>query len=294
MAVFVSILQLIRWPNLIFVVLAQVLFYGCVLPVTSGPEQDLSGVLFAWLVAASICIPAAGYIINDLYDVEIDRVNKPHRVFIGDRVSKPLAWGMYGFLNVAGLVFSLIVSAKLQNWWIAGLNTVAIGLLWMYSFRLKKKLLSGNFVVSALTAWSILIIPVAAGLTEFLLFHGLLYSSFAFILSLVREVVKDLEDMPGDATAGCETLPLLFGTRMAKLFAVVWLIVLVLLVLLVQIQIAWWPVIFYAAATVQLPLMYCMNKLTRAQTPQQYHRLSSLLKWVMLMGILSMLFYLKI
>ena len=121
-----------------------------------------------------------------------------------------------------------------------------------------------------------------------------LYSGFAFIISLVREVVKDIEDMEGDERYGCRTLPIVWGIQAAKIFAGVWLVVLIALLVIVQfyvLQMGWWWGAVYCIFLIILPLLFILRKLFSATVPADYHRMSSFIKWVMLTGILSMIFF---
>jgi 4-hydroxybenzoate polyprenyltransferase len=121
-----------------------------------------------------------------------------------------------------------------------------------------------------------------------------LYSGFAFIISLVREVVKDIEDMEGDEKYGCRTLPIVWGVPAAKIFAAVWLVVIIAMLVIVQfyvLQMGWWWSALFCILLIILPLLYVLRKLYTAQVPADYHRLSSLIKWAMLTGILSMIFF---
>jgi 4-hydroxybenzoate polyprenyltransferase len=133
-------------------------------------------------------------------------------------------------------------------------------------------------------------------------FHGALsrvykftvvYASFAFIISLVREVIKDMEDMEGDARYGCRTMPLVWGLNAAKFFCVSWLSILVAALIFLQfyvLQFRWWFTILYSCFGVIYPILRMLKKLSRATEPAQFHQLSLIIKSIMMMGILSMIF----
>ena len=121
-----------------------------------------------------------------------------------------------------------------------------------------------------------------------------LYAGFAFIISLVREVVKDIEDMPGDARYGCHTMPIVWGVTGAKIFTATWLIVLItslIIILAYILPFGWKLAALYCAAGIIFPLLYILRKLVSATGTNDFHRLSNLLKLAMLTGILSMLFF---
>lgn len=256
-------------------------------------QQAVPLLPFGLIVAASVLIAAAGYVINDYYDVSIDHINKPEKVVIGKAVSTRRAVFFYFFLNAGGLLASVRVSLLVDNGWIAVLNGLAILLLWLYSAFLKKALLIGNLVVSALTAWTLFVLFVASPHTShlFLQVTGL-FAGFAFMLSLIREMVKDIEDVRGDAAAHATTLPLVQGVEAAKRWAYVCLLITGVGVIIVLRHVKWWPVTLYGTLAILFPLFLTFQNLKLAKVARDYHRVSLLLKLVMLAGILSMLFFL--
>jgi 4-hydroxybenzoate polyprenyltransferase len=119
-----------------------------------------------------------------------------------------------------------------------------------------------------------------------------LYGGFAFVISLIREVVKDMEDMEGDNSYGCKTMPIMWGVPAAKVFAGVWLVVLIGAIALIQVYAlysAWWWSGIYSLFLLIVPLIIILKKLFKAQTSTAFHEISSMIKWVMLLGILSMM-----
>ena len=121
-----------------------------------------------------------------------------------------------------------------------------------------------------------------------------LYAGFAFISSLIREAIKDMEDMSGDAKYGCRTLPIVGGINAAKTYVVVWMVVLIGVLLIVQfyaLQFHWWIAVIYSFVFLILPLLYAFRQMFRVKTPAEFNRLSSITKLVMMMGILSMVFF---
>jgi 4-hydroxybenzoate polyprenyltransferase len=304
--------KLIRWLNLFFIALTQVLFYYFILPFVYRDRYDeaireFSQLYFFLLVMASVCIAAGGYIINDYFDLNIDMVNKPSKLIIGKFIKRRWAIVFHIILSFIGFILSVYVGYKLGNFYIPFFNLIAIGALWFYSTVLKKKLLIGNVLISLLTAWVIIVVAVAeykyhyprtipAGdyATPRLLKLSFLYAGFAFVISLIREVVKDIEDMEGDARYGCKTMPVVWGVPVTKVFAGVWLVVLIGTVAILQFYVfhlGWWIAAFYSTVLIIVPLIWVLKKLYEAQTPLQFHRLSSTIKFIMLSGILSMIFF---
>lgn len=309
--------RLIRWPNLVFIVLTQALFYYCiVIPLFNSYEVSpiLTPLLFWSLVAASVLIAAAGYIINDYFDLNIDRVNKPDKLVVDKLIKRRWAIMWHLLLSAAGLVITLWVGWRLFDWHAAlavGINFLCVGALWLYSTTYKRKLLIGNLLISLLTAWTILILYVVnvqswywVKVAEYKINYNkavtnlfkltILYAGFAFIISLIREVVKDMEDMEGDARYGCRTMPIVWGVPVSKVFTAVWIVVLIAALAIVQfymLHFGWWVSAIYGLLFVIAPLIWLLNGLYKANTPAAYHRLSSVIKLVMLAGILSILFF---
>jgi 4-hydroxybenzoate polyprenyltransferase len=302
--------RLIRWPNLVFIFLTQELFYYFILlpsfrifqPAGSAYIPKLNPTLFYLLSAASILIAAAGYAINDYFDLNIDRVNKPKRMVVEKVIKRRWTILWHWILSGIGLGLSVYVSWKVRNPIIAAANLGCVILLWFYSTTFKRKLLIGNIIISLLTAWVILVLFVCeARITTDRAYHeissrlfkyAIVYASFAFIISLVREVVKDIEDRDGDEKYGCRTMPIVWGVNVAKVFAGTWLGVLIGALIIFQfyvLQKAWWQLILYSILLIDLPCVWLLRKLYTAQTKEQYHMLSNVIKAVMLSGILSMI-----
>jgi 4-hydroxybenzoate polyprenyltransferase len=166
--------------------------------------------------------------------------------------------------------------------------------------------LIGNIIVSLLTAWVILVLylcefrfhrfvdPVYHSLLARVYKFAILYASFAFIISLVREAIKDMEDIEGDAQAACKTMPIVWGLNASKIFAATWIIVLIMALVVVQfyvLQFRWWWTIIYTFLFIIAPLIRLLSRLRTAITSADFHELSSLVKMIMLTGILSMIFF---
>jgi 4-hydroxybenzoate polyprenyltransferase len=182
-------------------------------------------------------------------------------------------------------------------------------LLFAYSISLKKKLLVGNILISVLTSWVIFVCFLCyyrtfycsncdrsewQSLINRFMRISFLYAGFAFIISLIREVVKDMEDMEGDKKYGCKTIPISWGIPASKVFVAVWLVVLIGMISIVQIyvwQLGWYWSAAYTVLLILVPLLWILRKLYRAQVPKDYHQLSTVIKLVMLAGLLSMIFF---
>lgn len=296
-----AFLRLVRWPNLVFIVLTQTLFYFCIyLPLY---PQPLLGKLLL-LVAASVFIAAAGYIINDYFDINIDQVNKPD-VNVVDRIIHR-RWAIIWHLTLSfvGVVLTALAVGR-PYWYLVLANLGCVALLWLYSTSFKRQLLIGNVVISLLTAWTILVlffalsnpanaVGTADGTSVKFFRLAFLYGGFAFIISLVREAIKDMEDLEGDQRYGCKTLPVVAGIRTTKIYAATWLTVLMATLAILQayvLQFGWWAAVLYSFLFVIVPLFWTLQKLRQATAKADYTLLSGATKWIMLAGILSMVFF---
>jgi 4-hydroxybenzoate polyprenyltransferase len=193
---------------------------------------------FIFICLASVLIAAAGYIINDYFDLNIDQVNKPGKVVVNVLINRRWVIFWHMFLSLLGLFFTVSALPIAQYWHLVLANLASIVLLWFYSTNFKKQLLIGNIVISLLTAWVIAIIFLSkypftvselmtADQDEIHFFRlTVVYTCFAFVISLIREVIKDMEDMEGDRKYGCRTMPIVWGLNASKVFVAVWIVVL--------------------------------------------------------------------
>ncbi len=300
--------RLVRWQNLCFIALTQVLFYFCVFFPTIYVEDILyHPILFYLLVAASVLIAAAGYIINDYFDIQIDSINKPEKMVVNKFIKRRWAIVWHWVLSLLGIAISFYVSYKIGVWSIFLINSFTVVLLWMYSVLFKKKLLIGNLIIAALTAWVILVLYFFIG-ADFFLMKGfflaegnfnirrlfkftMLYASFAFITTIIREVIKDMEDMEGDRRYDCKTIPIVWGVPASKVFVGVWIVVTIAAmfgIILYAWQSGWWVSLAYILFLILLPLCYLLSKMFKAVSIKDYHQLSNIIKLIMLAGIVSM------
>lgn len=304
-----AFIKMVRLPNLIFIALTQVLFYECIIrpildPQTITPAIGRISLLF--LVLSSVFIAAAGYIINDYFDINIDQVNKPRQNVIDSIVSRRWAMLWHMIISGAGVLFSIYVFIRTSLWYIPLASLGCVFLLFVYSLSLKQKLLIGNVLISLLTAWVIMVLflsearlsaaisPEQLNASHKIIRLGLLYSAFAFIISLIREAIKDMEDIEGDRRYGCQTMPIRWGMNASKVYVALWLVVLIILVIVTQAYVSqfrwWWPNL-YSTVLIIFPLGYIFYQLFKASGPRQFHQLSSITKLVMLTGILSIIFF---
>ncbi|HYG02339.1 MAG TPA: geranylgeranylglycerol-phosphate geranylgeranyltransferase [Chryseosolibacter sp.] len=274
--VIVSFIRLTRVWNLFIIALSQYV-----------TALMLIGVHTMWdwrllvLVASTVSIAAGGYIINDYYDVKIDLVNKPERVVIGRDITRRYAMLSHTLLSFFGVGLGLIL-----DWRIGAINLASAFLLWWYSNDLKRQPFIGNFVVALMTAIAVMIVDALYTTGNVLI---LSYAMFAFFMTLVREIIKDLEDLKGDHTFGCRTLPIVWGLRRTKLFIYAILILFGFVVIVVNRLFTGLP-LYYFLIFLFPPLLFLAYRLTKADTRKEFAWLSSFCKVIMLLGILSLAF----
>lgn len=276
---FSGILKLVRWPNLLMIIICQYLGAIFLIGPSANYLQFFGDLELAMICLGTISIAAAGYIINDYYDVKIDYINKPDRVVVGNVLKRRSAMFIHLGLNAIGVIVGAMVSLK-----VGFINMMAAIWLWGYSNQLKRMPFVGNFSVALLTGLSIAIIEIHYRSGNNLVY---IYSIFAFFISLIREILKDIEDLKGDQTFGCKTLPVIWGTRNTKtiLFVLIFIFILCLLQILKGIKS---QNIYLYFVIMIFPALLFVYRLWSADTKRQFRQLSSFLKLVMLSGILSM------
>ncbi len=269
-------LRLTRFWNLLIIGLAQYFAAGFLI----GHEKIWDVHLF-FLALSTVIIAAAGYIINDYYDVKIDLINKPERVVIGKEVARRYALLFHSLLCMAGVALGFLL-----NWRIGAINFMAAFLLWWYSNDLKRQPFIGNFVVAMLTGLSIFLVNVLYQIHQPMV---ILYALFAFAMTLVREIIKDAEDLKGDNTFGCRTLPIVWGIRKTKFFLFGLLVVFFVGIVAINqfyVQLPMW----YFLIFLFVPLVLLVVRLVRADTKKDFYRLSQWCKVILVLGIASMVF----
>lgn len=298
--------RLIRLPNLFFIALTQALFQFCIfypLYRHAIPDNDLLN--FILLCAASLFIAAAGYVINDYFDINIDEVNKPHKMVVDKIIHRRWAIAWHFIFSITGIVLTALGLSVLEKWYLILANIFCVAILWFYSTKFKKALLVGNIIIALLAAWSILFIffsklsvsnAIEPGtFSQPKLFRfAFLYAGFAFVTTLIREAIKDIEDLKGDLKYGCRTMPIAWGVNATKVYIAVWMIVLIIMLIVIQVyilQFKWWWAVVYGVVAIILPLVIIFFKLFKASTEKDYHNLSTGIKLVILAGILSMIFF---
>jgi len=295
-----TFLRLVRLPNLLLIVLVQVLIRYCLVMPSFKAEYFITGVFpahlpdfhFILLVLSTVLVAAGGYIVNDIFDMDIDAVNRPGRVLVGARITEKDAWKAYRWLTAAGIAMAIYLAFFIRKPVMAFIHPFASVSLFLYASQLKKRLLWGNLLVAFLSALVLLV----AGLFEPEFYRNFtllaLYAAFAFLVSLVREIIKDIEDLEGDERGQVKSLPVRFGvprTKGAVLLLIVltgWLLGNVLYRFFYNNTVFnYWNMVVVC----ELPLVGLLYFTAVAREKKDFHLASSIAKIVMLLGILSLL-----
>lgn len=270
-------------------------------------QQDVPLALADWqyglLVLSTVLIAAAGYVVNNIFDIPSDTINKPNDVVVGRGISETRAYNIYIGLNITGVALGFYLSNVIMRPMFASLFIFIASLLYFYATNLKQIMIIGNVVVAMLLAASVLIIGVfdlfPATTSEnqaqmASLFSILLdYALFAFIINFIREIVKDIEDVDGDYNQGMNTLPIAIGKSRAAKIALATAVMAFILLLLYTTKYFFENnlliVTFYSFTFVLAPLLYFIVKIFGAKTQKDFHHLSTILKLILFFGILSIL-----
>lgn len=272
----IAFLRLTRFWNLFIIALAQ--YFAVVFLIDHHLLFDWRLLLLAF---STSIIAGAGYIINDYYDIKIDLINKPDRVVIGKDIARRYALLFHSILSFSGILLGFLL-----GWRIGIIHILSSFILWWYSNSLKRQPFLGNFMVALLTGISILIVNVLYDLDNPFV---IIYSLFAFFMTLVREIIKDMEDLKGDNTFGCKTLPIIWGIRKTKVLVYFLLALFSGMVVLINAIYTQLP-FYYFLVFLFAPLSIFLIVLIRADTKRDFYRLSQWCKVIMVLGVISMAF----
>jgi len=297
--ILVTYLKLIRWKNLLLIVyvfLSFKLFLFSSLNITT----KLTLTQFIILLLSVLFITAAGNIINDIYDIKSDAINKPNKVVVDQIITIETAKQWYKITNALGLILGIALCLNIGNPSYSFIFITTVLLLYYYSKKLKSLPIIGNIVVSFLIAICVLILPffdldfsvknsnknLVIGIIKVLIL-------FAFSLNLIREIIKDIQDVNGDYHLNMNTLPILIGRiRAQKLASFLCVIPIALLFyIIINFSIQYKITVLYLLLFTLVPLIYVALKLNVTKKKNELHTLSSMLKIIMLLGISSMLIF---
>ncbi|MCQ2346604.1 MAG: geranylgeranylglycerol-phosphate geranylgeranyltransferase [Paludibacteraceae bacterium] len=311
-------IRLIRWSNLMFIaILMWVMEKWVAVPVLNhiGFSEQLPWWLLLMLTLSTVLIAAGGYVINDYFDVKIDRINRPDRVIVAETVSKESAMLYFQILTGCGLALGVWSAAAVHSWTLGLIFVMVPGLLWFYSSSYKRLFLIGNLIISlaaGLTPLTIAIanigymnrlygsimqwMPVAHDL--YLWLGG--FALFAFLCTWIRETIKDLQDQMGDRELECHTMPIVIGETWTKVFITV-----LTLATMALIAVAHWcwlpfPTIWHSLATrfvvfgLLVPFACDLWLLWAAKIPSDYKTAQNVMKFIMFIGTMFSFVVLKL
>lgn len=299
-------LKLIRVQNLLFILLIQYLIRQfVVVPLLLTQGIDLSGqkLYLILLMGATVFIAAGAYVLNDYFDSKIDAINKPDRQFVGKSISRRMAMLLHQILTFIGVLLGVLLSYFLKSYSLLLIFIVIPGLLWFYSASYKRQFMVGNIVVALIAGLTVLLV----GMVEVAVLRQQYYSSvvntgiagqiyawtggfalFSFMLTWIREVIKDMEDLEGDREMECRTMPIIWGINKTKFFVIGLIVVSVTLLFVVYYY--WIPYrdtlgLRYMVFGLLLPLMVLSYTLIRARVAADFRSASGITKFIMLLGL---------
>ena len=303
-------LQLLRVGNLTFVaILLYVMEEWVATPLL---QLEQFGELMPWwvltlLIVSVVGIAAGGYVINDYFDVKIDRINRPDNLVVTRIISRDAAMNLFYGLTAVGVIAGTVVAWWAHSWTLLFTYVVIPGLLWFYSASYKRMFLVGNLVVAFASAIVPLLVAIAnADYLHHLYQNALAYSpivgelyvwtggfaAFAFLLTWVREIVKDIEDIEGDREMECRTLPIVWGDKVAKIIATILLVVIATLIVYILFAVLpfshEWKSLptRYVVFGLIVPILCSIVLLWAANNRTEYHRVQTIIKFAMFMGML--------
>ncbi|MDF1558674.1 MAG: geranylgeranylglycerol-phosphate geranylgeranyltransferase [Bacteroidales bacterium] len=312
----VDLMRLVRLPNLLVVALTMMLMRYAVIrpllnaiPVTMADNPllvtrmtfKLGWFDFLILVVSACFITAAGYVINDYFDIRTDFINRG-RIIVGNTVTRRMAMMYHNVLNILGVAGGTYVSARIGYIWLGIFFVLITGLLYFYSAAFKKQSLIGNIIVALLVAMVPMLVVVydaapiyafySRALTDFpgvaILFWWVGgFSLFAFLTTLIREIIKDMEDCEGDRVTGMKTLPVSCGLKNCKT-----IVILLVLVTLLLFYLVWQRylhdnvTLVYTSLLLAAPLLAVIYRVATGRDKQQFHVASRLMKLIMVAGML--------
>lgn len=311
-----EILKVVRWKNLLIVAVTMIMTRYLLLAslaaemqVTLHSGETVQAALqmpwfdFLFLVVATLCLTAGGYVINDYFDIKTDLINRGN-VIVGTVIPRRRAMLMHNYLNLIGVAAGFYVSWRVGYFWLGTLFLLVSGLLWFYSASYKRQFLIGNILVALLTA----LVPILVVFFEFPYiyeyysmnatehpYYNLLFfwtggfALFAFLTTLAREIIKDIEDYEGDREYGRNTLPVVLGIRSTRV-----IVTGLVIGIIIMLYIVWGLFVndlltlVYMSLAIVLPQLLIILMVLTGRGRKHFHTASSVMKIVMLSGLLYM------
>ncbi len=305
-------LKLIRWPNLVILILSMSIILVFVIAPGLGIKLFVEGLTlgeFTLLVFSTVFIAIGGYIINDIFDLHVDSVNKLNISSpLGNSISIETANILYWFFTIIGVLLGVLLSYLVNQINFGLIFLISAGLLWFYSQKYQCQPLVGNIVVAFLSAisfglvWLFEFYALSNNADVFVSVQSnfglinrfvLVYMGFAFMVSLLREVVKDMEDYKGDNRFGCITFAVKYGiiaSKVLSLFIAYFSLFAIIYIQYIFLE-ADYYLLFWAFILITVLLIFVILILHRATVKSDFSKLSVLIKIVMFTGIISMILF---
>ena len=307
---FNDIMRLVRWSNLLFLAaLVWVMEKWVAVPILDKAAfgEQIPWYILLLVILATVLIAAGGYVINDYFDVKIDRINRPDELIVTRTISKPAAMRLSIALSAAGIVCGLVIAILLRSWTLGILFVIIPGLLWFYSSSYKRLFMVGNLIIALLAGMTPMVVAMtnvaqlqlrfAPILPYTTLTHDLYawlggFALFAFLLTWMREIVKDMQDQMGDRELECHSMPVVWGDTWTKVF-----VTMLILITLAVIGHLWYHVLpfpigwnslstRYIVLGIITPLLGALGLLWAAKIPSDYKNCQLLIKFTMFLGML--------
>ncbi|MBE7640683.1 ubiquinone biosynthesis protein UbiA [Salegentibacter sp. BLCTC] len=275
-----SLFSVVRGYNILVLILAQYLTSAFIL----APELALREVFFDdnlfFLILSSATVIASGYIINNFYDSEKDLINRPKKTMLDRFVSQRTKLSVYFILNLLAIFFASYVSFKAVVFF-----SVYIFAIWLYSHRLKRILFLGNLVASILTITPFFVIFIYYKNLQTVIF---IHATFLYLMIVMRELVKDLENMQGDLVQNYHTIPIVYGEKLSKFFLTILSVLAVIptMLLITRFDTGYMEYYFYISLIL---LIFFVLFLYFSKVKWQFLLLHNILKFIIVAGVLSIL-----
>ena len=313
---FRDIMNLVRWGNLLFLaVLIWVMEKWVAVSVfyTFGLPEVLPEPVLWLLIAATVLIAAGGYVINDYFDIKIDRINRPDRVIVSETVSKPAAMRLSIGLSATGMVLGILTAVLVHSWTLGVIFVLVPGLLWFYSSAYKRQFVIGNLIVAFVSA----VTPFLVGLANESMFGSFLesrdlvtitdrlapsitylyawlggFSALIFLYTWIREILKDMQDQMGDRELECRTMPIKWGESGTKIFVTVLTVLTMALLCWLQWGVLPFPHEWNSLSTrflifgMLIPLACVLWLMWAGRISSDYRNAQLLMKFAMFLGLM--------
>jgi len=306
-------LRLVRFPNLIIVALTQyAIRWGVIDPMLSAASTNLPNAefhlqlgafQFFLLVLSTVCLTAAGYVINDYFDTRTDFFNRPGKVLVGTKIPRRQAMVIHILLSFVGVILGFYISFHIGIPLLGFIFLIISGMLYFYSTTYKRQFLIGNLLVAFMTG----LVPLMVILFElpelnkeygsilvsyntdlmYIFYWVVGFSVFAFLTNFIREIVKDMEDFEGDRIYGRNSIPVVLGVKNAKVIVNGLIVVILFLLLFVYLRFLLDPItLIYFSLFLFLPFLFLGFKTMKAKNKSDYHLIGNGLKIIMLAGVI--------